>query len=179
MKNQIPIAVVVATLSAGGAFAQVATPTDPSTPPPPPPLIKHAEGHLASNLIGETVYNGIGDEAESIGDVNDIVINSDGKVEALVIGVGGFLGIGEKDVAIEYGLAKISMADNFEVLVVETTAEALEAQEDFDSAAYAPMPADVDIKKIEPATAEDLAKAEIENVVEDVAPAASPETLAQ
>lgn len=179
MRNQIPIAAVAAMFAAGGAYAQVATPTDPLTPPPPAPLVKHAEGHLVSNLIGETVYNGIGDEAESIGDVNDIVINPDGTVEALVIGVGGFLGIGEKDVAIEYGLAKITMANNYEVLVVETTAAALEAQEDFDSAAYAPMPADVDIRKIEPATAEDLANAPIEKVVEEVAPAASPDAVAQ
>ena len=33
-----------------------------------------ADGHLATNIIGESVYNGTGDDAENIGDVNDIVI---------------------------------------------------------------------------------------------------------
>ena len=60
-----------------------------------------ADGYLATNIIGESVYNGTGDNAENIGDVNDIVLGKDGKSEAVVIGVGGFLGIGEKNVAID------------------------------------------------------------------------------
>src|SRR5918993_1462754 len=39
-------------------------------------------------------------EGENIGEVNDIVVNSNGTIEGVVIGVGGFLGIGEKDVAV-------------------------------------------------------------------------------
>jgi len=60
-----------------------------------------ADGYLATNMIGENVYNGTGDNAENIGDVNDIVIGNEGAVKAVVIGVGGFLGIGEKSVAID------------------------------------------------------------------------------
>lgn len=57
---------------------------------------------LASNLIGEEVYNGTGDNAQKVGDVNDVLMSSDGKAQAVVIGVGGFLGIGEKDVAVQF-----------------------------------------------------------------------------
>jgi sporulation protein YlmC with PRC-barrel domain len=54
---------------------------------------------LASKLIGTTVVSA---SNESIGDVNDVVVDANGQVMAVVIGVGGFLGIGEKDVAVPY-----------------------------------------------------------------------------
>jgi hypothetical protein len=50
---------------------------------------------LGSSLIGSTVY---GRDNENIGDVTDIVIDKTGKALGIVVGVGGFLGIGEKDV---------------------------------------------------------------------------------
>ncbi|TYC51340.1 PRC-barrel domain containing protein [Rhodobacterales bacterium] len=59
-------------------------------------------GILASNMIGKYVMNGTNDDAESIGDINDVVINRDGEVRAVIVGVGGFLGIGEKDVAVDF-----------------------------------------------------------------------------
>ena len=57
---------------------------------------------LASSLIGQSLYNGSGEDAESVGDVNDVVLSQDGKARAVVVGVGGFLGIGEKDVAVDF-----------------------------------------------------------------------------
>lgn len=57
---------------------------------------------LASNLIGKSVYSGQGEEAKKVGDINDVLMSSDGKAEAVVIGVGGFLGVGEKDVAVQF-----------------------------------------------------------------------------
>jgi len=52
---------------------------------------------MASSIIGSTVYTSAN---ENVGDVNDIILSKDGKVQAVVIGVGGFLGLGEKDVAV-------------------------------------------------------------------------------
>ncbi|YBV95900.1 PRC-barrel domain-containing protein [Phyllobacteriaceae bacterium JZ32] len=57
---------------------------------------------LASGVIGQPVYDGSGNEANRIGDINDIVIGQNGVAQAAVIGVGGFLGIGEKDVAVGF-----------------------------------------------------------------------------
>lgn len=51
----------------------------------------------ASNYIGSTVYNA---QNESIGDINDLIIDRSGGIVAAVVGVGGFLGIGEKNVAV-------------------------------------------------------------------------------
>lgn len=51
----------------------------------------------ASKLMGTTMTNVLG---ETIGKVEDVVIDGDGKVVAVLVGVGGFLGIGETSVAI-------------------------------------------------------------------------------
>jgi sporulation protein YlmC with PRC-barrel domain len=102
-----------------------------------------AEGYLATKIIGETVYNGTGDDAQNIGDVNDIVIGKDGNVEAIVVGVGGFLGIGEKDVAVEYAQLNWAEKDGDRWLVAPMTKEQLESQAAFDRSAYEPAPAPV------------------------------------
>src|SRR5262245_47373178 len=52
---------------------------------------------LATKLKGTDV---MGSDDQKIGDVNDILFDKDGKILAYVVGVGGFLGIGAKDVAL-------------------------------------------------------------------------------
>jgi sporulation protein YlmC with PRC-barrel domain len=52
-----------------------------------------------SKLTGTDVY---GADNQKIGDIEEVLIDRDGKVHAVVVGVGGFLGIGEKNVAIPY-----------------------------------------------------------------------------
>ncbi|HMI15857.1 MAG TPA: PRC-barrel domain-containing protein, partial [Bradyrhizobium sp.] len=46
----------------------------------------------ASKVVGLSVYN---DKNESVGSINDLLTDKNGKVTAVVIGVGGFLGVGE------------------------------------------------------------------------------------
>jgi sporulation protein YlmC with PRC-barrel domain len=139
----------LATLIAGGAYAQT-TPA-PSTAPAAPAEIQQpadqaapvarADGFLASNIIGETVYNGTGDDAENIGEVNDLVIGSDGGVQAVIVGVGGFLGLGQKNVALEYDAVAWAERDGDRWIVVNSTADALKALPDFDRSAYDAAPA--------------------------------------
>jgi len=154
----------VATLLATGAMAQAPAPSAPGgqmTSEPAAPLVKKAEGHLATNLIGESVYNGSGEDAQNIGTVNDLVIDTENRVQAIVIGVGGFLGIGQKDVALDYSLVDWAERDGDQFLVVETTADALKALPEFDRKAYEPTPADANVTDVKPATKEDLAKAPV------------------
>jgi sporulation protein YlmC with PRC-barrel domain len=54
---------------------------------------------LASELIGTKVISA---NNESIGDINDVIVDRNGQALAAVVGVGGFLGIGEKDVAVPF-----------------------------------------------------------------------------
>ena len=56
-----------------------------------------SEQHLASKFNGTDV---IGTDDKKIGDVSDVLFDKDHKVIAFIVGVGGFLGIGQKDVAI-------------------------------------------------------------------------------
>lgn len=136
----------IATLLATGAWAQEATTPAPATGATEtmpaegtqPRVVQPADGHLASMIVGEAVYSGTGDQAENIGDVNDIVISKDGQVEAVVIGVGGFLGIAEKNVAVDYKQMSWAEQNGDRWLVMETTKEALEGLPAFDRSAYQP-----------------------------------------
>ena len=65
---------------------------------------------------------------DDVGEVNDVVLDWDGSVKAVVLGVGGFLGMGEKDVAIEMAsLRKVRESNDATdwFLVVNTSKEML------------------------------------------------------
>lgn len=84
-----------------------------------------ADDVLASTLIGAAVQNGAG---ESLGSINDVVLSADGQVDVIVIGVGGFLGIGEKNVGVAFdAIEKSTDANGNAILVLDATAEELEA----------------------------------------------------
>lgn len=53
----------------------------------------------ASKLVGLQIY---GPNNQSVGKISDVLMSKDGKAASVIIGVGGFLGIGEKDVAVPY-----------------------------------------------------------------------------
>ncbi|MCA0011333.1 PRC-barrel domain-containing protein [Mesorhizobium sp. B292B1B] len=114
-------------------------PADMNAAPAEP--VKRADGNLATNIIGESVYNGTGDDAQNIGNVNDIVLTKEGKAQSLVIGVGGFLGIGEKNVTYDFGKAQWAEKNGDRWLVAQTTKEELQALPDFNRKAYDPAPA--------------------------------------
>jgi sporulation protein YlmC with PRC-barrel domain len=63
---------------------------------------------LASSLIGTRV---VSQNDESIGDVNDVLMDSSGRAMAVVVGVGGFLGIGEKNVAVPFEMLEFVKSD--------------------------------------------------------------------
>jgi hypothetical protein len=125
------------------AFAQTApAPADapmatPVTPAPAAPTASagmveyvpaQTEGQwLASNFIGETVR---GTNDENIGEINDILVDKGGSVVAAVIGVGGFLGIGEKDVAVPFSALQISN-ERDQVISIAATKEQLKAAPEF------------------------------------------------
>ena len=60
----------------------------------------------ASKLAGLNVYN---ENDEKIGDINEVLVDRNGKAEAVVIGVGGFLGLGEHDVAVPFSALRWEM----------------------------------------------------------------------
>ncbi|KQQ82027.1 PRC-barrel domain-containing protein [Aureimonas sp. Leaf324] len=88
-----------ATAAAGGPFYTVQAPASGQM----------SMSHLASDLDDKDVY---GANNEKIGEIEDFVINSDGTVAAAVIEVGGFLGIGEKDVLVNFSELQMAMDGN-------------------------------------------------------------------
>lgn len=83
----------------------------------------------ASRLIGLNVYNTAN---ESIGEIKDLVLDDGKNLKAVVIGVGGFLGVGERNIALQPASVLIQReADGGERAVVNATKEALENAPEF------------------------------------------------
>lgn len=122
----------LAALLSTGAMAQTASDSVRS------PLVL-SEGYaaidgdnLASKVLGATVYTSTSGDADKIGDINDFVIDGSGDIAAAVIGVGGFLGVGEKNVAVDFAELKWSTADDGTWrYVLATTADALKSAPEF------------------------------------------------
>jgi hypothetical protein len=70
--------------------------------------------HRASDLLNASVKNAAG---ESVGSINDLLIDSNGDVKAVIVGVGGFLGIGERNVALAFDQVQIGRDANNRISV--------------------------------------------------------------
>jgi hypothetical protein len=101
MKKLLAAALLSAAVFSAPAYAQTAQPTDRAAP-----AATTAGSHekmmlkgnwRASKLMGLDVYN---EANEKLGDINELILDKNGKVNAVVIGVGGFLGMGEHDIAV-------------------------------------------------------------------------------
>ena len=66
-----------------------------------------------------------------IGEVMDVLVSPDGKVNSVIVGVGGFLGAGEKDVAVDFSAIKRTTKDNSIYLTMNTTKNALQSAPGF------------------------------------------------
>lgn len=79
--------------TSGSSSSDASTPSTQSTP-------SAASGEsFDAKLKGKSVYN---ENDEKVGDVKDLVMSADGKVTHVILGVGGFVGVGEHPVAIPF-----------------------------------------------------------------------------
>ena len=108
MRRHIAIALAGTALMVAPAFAQTGQPA--SNAPAAQradtnrPMFQMKQGQWrTSKLIGLSVYN---NNNEDVGDINELIVGQDGRIEAFVIGVGGFLGLGEHDVAVPFNQVK-------------------------------------------------------------------------
>jgi sporulation protein YlmC with PRC-barrel domain len=94
-------------LAAAALAIALATPAFAQTPGTAEKFVQkqQATDWRGTKLIGATVY---GQDNASIGEVSDVLIGNDGAIRAAVIGVGGFLGVSEKNVAIPFNALKIT-----------------------------------------------------------------------
>lgn len=83
-----------------------------------------SEGSTVTNWYKQNVY----DPAEKkIGEIEDVLVDREGKISALIVSVGGFLGIGDKDVAVPFNAVASARKDGKWYLTMSTTADALKA----------------------------------------------------
>ena len=88
-----------------------------------------ADEWRSSKIVGLAVYNSAN---ERIGDINDLILGPDGKISKVVIGVGGFLGMGEKLVALDFGDLQLNRdSDGSMRATVSSSKETLESAPDF------------------------------------------------
>ena len=82
-----------------------------------------------TNWYKQNVY----DPSDSkIGEIMDVLMDNEGKVTALIIGVGGFLGAGEKDVAVPFNAVHMTTKDNNKnYLVMNSTKDSLKNAKGF------------------------------------------------
>ena len=93
---------------------------------PAPKAANPASGHITSqatntvlgtDLIGKTAY---GPDQKKIGTINDIIMKQDGTgIEGVVVGVGGFLGLGEHNVALKMDQFTFRPSESGRMLVVQ------------------------------------------------------------
>jgi sporulation protein YlmC with PRC-barrel domain len=89
----------------------------------------NAQGQMSgSALIGAKIHN---DKKETVGSVNDVYLDDSGKVQAVVVSVGGFLGVGSKVVAVKWDDLKYSKDGKSLMLTTSLTADALKAMPDY------------------------------------------------
>jgi len=140
MLRKLLATTAVATLLTAGVWATGAAAEDTTKPAATTTTTAApattAEGTLVTKIIGADVYDSAADDAAKIGDVKDIVLSKDGKAKYIIIGVGGFLGIGEKNVAYDFSKAEWVEKKGERWLVAKTSKEDLTAQPDFDLKAY-------------------------------------------
>ena len=111
----------------GSAFAATATPDLV-----PSGYTIASTDALASRVINAKVYSGPNPDAAEIGYVKDIVLGSSGQISAVILGIGGFLGAGEKNVAVAYSQVQWTLANDGSLRgVLNSTKDALAAAPEF------------------------------------------------
>jgi sporulation protein YlmC with PRC-barrel domain len=106
------------------------TPTMPhsSTPAATSAAMTSTDEFRASKLIGVNVKN---NDGETIGEVDDLIMSSGDKMLQAILSVGGFLGIGERHVAVPFKDIKVTRVNNDNELFYQATKDQLEGMPKF------------------------------------------------
>lgn len=145
----------------GGATTTMAPKTTADAAGSATYLTEQAENQISvSDFMGQEIYTA---DNQSIGDIKDLLVQNDGGVVAAVVGVSGFLGIGEKNVAIPF--------DKITITRETATGDAADAAADGDTKAEVVAEAEVRLTTTE--TADSLKNAPEFKTLDDQAADAS------
>jgi hypothetical protein len=111
------------------ALAQTATPTTPMARPAPaaPSTTMNSTAIDGNKLIGQSIQNQA--DNKTVGKIDSVILDQSGKVQRVVVGVGGFLGMGKKDVAIDW--SQIRVMDNGKKVVMNADKDQLKAMPEY------------------------------------------------
>ncbi|WP_395515428.1 PRC-barrel domain-containing protein [Pseudorhizobium flavum] len=123
MKTTLIATATAITLFSGAAFAQA--PIQAPIVVLPDAVQGAAPSYLFAGRIDDLdIY---GADGEEIGEIEDVLLNLDGTVAAVAVEVGGFLGIGDKDVLVDWSALEITReGDDIRVMAPTLTREVLE-----------------------------------------------------
>jgi sporulation protein YlmC with PRC-barrel domain len=123
MWNKLAIAATLAASVAGGAYAQQSTTTGAATPVQAQVLSSvTANSTTVTNFYKQNVYD---PSDAKIGEISDVLVSKEGKVEAFIVSVGGFLVIGQKDVAVPFSAVRATEKNGTWYLTMNATKDAL------------------------------------------------------
>jgi len=110
MLKTLVMSAAVSALMVSGALAQASPPAKSEAAVSSPKFIQSqgTDKFVFSKFKGTNV---LGPDNAKVGDVTDMLFDKGGKISGLIVGVGGFLGIGEKNVAIDMSAFEVVPAD--------------------------------------------------------------------
>ena len=124
MLNKLVMAAAFAATVTGAAFAQQTT-IGAGTPATTQVLTTlPQDATTVSNYYKQNVYD---PSDAKIGEISDVLLNKQGKVDAFMVAVGGFLGVGEKDVAVPFDAVHATQRDGKWYLTMNATKDALKS----------------------------------------------------
>jgi hypothetical protein len=136
------VVATILTLGASAAHAQTQSQSPQQATAPAERTVStgdfNVSGQMAGNaIIGARVRN---DASETIGKIDDLYIDKDGSIKAVVVSVGGFLGVGAKDVGVKWEDLKFGREGDSLVVTTGLSKEALQAMPDYKSERRQPAP---------------------------------------
>jgi sporulation protein YlmC with PRC-barrel domain len=117
--HKLVVAAALALLASSPAYSQNAAPGSARLMTSLP-----TDSGTVTNYYKQNVYD---PSDNKIGEIVDVLVDQEGRVNALIIGVGGFLGAGEKDIAVPFSAVRGKKKDNKWWLVMNTTKDALKS----------------------------------------------------
>ena len=121
--NRLAIAATLSAAIVGTAHAQQSATTGAATPVQARVLNSlPANSTTVTNYYKQNVYD---PSDAKIGEIGDVLVNKEGKVEAFIISVGGFLGIGNKDVAVPFSAVRATEKNGTWYLTMNATKDSL------------------------------------------------------
>ena len=144
MSKTILVLATASALACSMAYAQTPTPGNQMPAPPAPAMSHESSASSAGTVIAAqqpdewlaTRFRGtqvLGSDGAKIGSVDDILFERSGSIKALVIGVGGFLGIGSKEIAVGFKNFEVVKGSEgkADVLTLKMTRDDLNAASEF------------------------------------------------